>query len=149
MKYRLTIEPLPTLDGGPDEAIRLRSLLKAMLRVYRLRCVRVEEVVGSDTECSRGDDVGPEGNNTGRAKMDCNSIAETGGVNLRRRRFSRDCVQTLPPLAGPSQGGTARGFPRSRVKSDIHLLSHARGCVASTKLRQAGEQWREIEHQSS
>lgn len=39
--FRLVVRPLPRRDD-PDGTQRLRRLLKAMLRGYGLRCVRIE-----------------------------------------------------------------------------------------------------------
>jgi len=39
--FRLVVRPLPQRDD-PDGTKRLRRLLKAMLRGYGLRCVRIE-----------------------------------------------------------------------------------------------------------
>lgn len=40
-RYTIVIEPLPDASD-PQGVRRLRRLLKAMLRAFRLRCVKVE-----------------------------------------------------------------------------------------------------------
>ena len=43
--FRLVLRPRP---GGPPPIIRLRRLLKAALRAFGLRCLRVEEIRPDD-----------------------------------------------------------------------------------------------------
>jgi hypothetical protein len=43
LTYRVTLRPLPQGDG-PPALVRLRKALKVLLRSFRLRAVRVEEL---------------------------------------------------------------------------------------------------------
>jgi hypothetical protein len=46
-RYRIDLEALPAESGLPPE-IRLRAILKIALRGFRLKCLRVEELLGKE-----------------------------------------------------------------------------------------------------